>query len=344
MEMHTIESLPKAVLHDHLDGGMRPQTVLELADETGYRGLPASNPEDLASWFHQGDAGSLVTYLAAFDQTVAVLQSEVALSRVAYEAGVDLARDGVVYAEIRYAPSLSTAQGLSHEAVIEAMLDGFDRAARESEIVIYTIATALRDRTDSVEVATAASRYVGRGLVAFDLAGPEKGYPPEDHLEACRVARRAGLGLTIHAGESEGPNSMWRAIVLCGAQRIGHGTSIVQDVTVESGRIASLGSFANQVRDHRVPLEVAVTSSLHTGSWLEASDHPFGALYRAGFNVSINTDNRLMSGVSMSDEYHLVAEVFGLDEDDLRAVTIAALESGFGDWDRRRTLIAAIRG
>lgn len=342
MDRADIERLPKAVLHDHLDGGLRPLTVLELADECGYTDLPHDEVAALASWFHQGESGSLESYLAAFDQTVAVMQTEDAISRVAYEAGIDLAADGVVYAEIRYAPSLSTREGLTNEAVLEAMIDGCHRAEQESDITIYTIATALRHQTDSVAVATSAARYVGRGVVGFDLAGPEKGYPADDHAEACSVATRAGLGLTIHAGESDGPNSMWRAVALCGAQRVGHGTQLVQDVSIVDGRITSLGQFATRIRDHRVPLEVAVTSNLHTGAFGQPSDHPFGALHGAGFNVSINTDNRLMSGVTMSDEYSLVAETFGLDADALLGITVAAIESGFGNWDRRRDLIKEI--
>jgi adenosine deaminase len=233
-------------------------------------------------------------------------------------------------------------RGLAREAVLEAMLDGFQRAERATGIVIYGIATALRHEADSAEVAKAASRYVGKGIVGFDLAGPEAGFPPDAHLEACRIASEAGLGLTLHAGESEGPNSMWRAVALCGAQRLGHGVHVVDDARFEDGTLSHLGAFARRVRDHRIPLEVAVTSNLHTGSWGKASEHPFGALYEAGFNVSINTDNQLMSDVSMNDEYTLVAEAFGLTEADLKGITIEAIRSGFGDWSTRQDLIAQI--
>lgn len=338
----SIAAAPKAVLHDHLDGGLRPSTILELADEQCYTGLPEDEPDALAAWFYQGDAGSLESYLRAFDQTVAVLQTEAAISRAAFEAGIDLARDGVVYAEVRHGPSLSTRRGLTREAVLEAMIDGFDRARRDTGIVIYGIATALRHETDSADVARAAVRYSNRGVVAFDLAGPESGFPPDSHLEACKIATEGGLGLTLHAGESDGPHSMWRALALCGAQRIGHGVHVVDDAEERDGELTELGAFARRVRDHRIPLEVAITSNLDTGPWATAADHPFGALYRAGFNVSINTDNRLMSATSMTREYTLAAETFGLSDQDLRGITVRAIEAGFGDWDVRREIIEAI--
>lgn len=335
-------AFPKAVLHEHLDGGLRPSTILELADEQGYQGLPAQDEAGIASWFYQGDTGSLERFLEAFDQTVAVMQTESAISRIAYESGVDLAAQGVVYAEVRYGPSLSMRRGLAREAVLEAMLDGFERATRDTGIALYGIAVALRHESDSAEVAKAGSRYVDAGIVGFDLAGPERGFPPDDHLEACRIATEAGLGLTLHAGESDGPNSMWRALARCGAQRIGHGVHVVDDATFVDGVLSDLGPFARRVRDHQIPLEVAITSNIQTGSWDTAKDHPFGALYEAGFNVSINADNRLMSGVSMIDEYQLAADTFDLSDRDLTAITINAIKAGFGDWTRRRELIADI--
>lgn len=342
MNLGTIQALPKAVLHDHLDGGLRPSTILELAEDQAYLGLPADEETELRTWFHQGGSGSLESYLEAFAQTVSVMQTESAISRVAFEAGVDLHGQGVVYAEVRYCPSLSMRLGLSREAVLAAMVDGFERARNANGIVIYGIATALRHQSDSVEVAKAARRFVGQGIVGFDLAGPEAGFPPDEHLEACLIAREAGLGLTIHAGEGDGPHSMWRALALCGAQRLGHGVHVADDTDFGNGTVSELGSFARRVRDHQVPLEVAVTSNVHTGSWDNASEHPFGALYRAGFNVSINTDNRLMSGISMSDEYALVAETFDLSESDLRGITVNAIRAGFGDWPTRRALIEVI--
>jgi adenosine deaminase len=342
MDLNAIAQLPKAVLHDHLDGGLRPSTILELADEQGYSGLPEVDESSLTAWFYQGESGSLETYLEAFEQTVSVMQTEAAISRVAYEAGIDLDSQGVVYAEVRYGPMLSTRRGLSLDAVFEAMIDGFARAHRDTGIIVYGIATALRHLADSAKVAIAAARYVDRGIVAFDLAGPEAGFPPDAHLEACRIARDAGLGLTLHAGEADGAHSMWRALALCGAQRLGHGVRIVDDAKFANGALTDLGAFAQRVRDHQVPLEVAVTSNLQTGPWALPTDHPFGAMFGAGFNVSINTDNRLMSGTTMNDEYALVAEAFDLSGADLNAITVNALRAGFGDWPERRRLIDRI--
>lgn len=335
--------IPKAVLHEHLDGGLRIDTILEIADDEGYTGLPSTDASELASWFFQGESGSLEQYLEAFAHTTAVMQTPESISRIAYESGEDLARDGVVYAEVRYDPGLSTRQGLRREDVIEAMLDGFSRASRDTGIAIYAIATALRHQADSLDVVKAAIPFLGQGMVAFDLAGPEKGFPPDLHIDACRLAHESGLGVTLHAGEGDGVHSIWRAIALCGAQRIGHGVHIVDDTDFDGSTITSLGSFARTVRDHRVPLEVAITSNLHTGSFSSAAEHPFGALLSQGFNLNINTDNRLMSRVSMSDEYALAASTFGLDHKALAAITINALEAGFGDWPVRARLIENVR-
>lgn len=331
--------LPKALLHDHLDGGVRAATVIELADAAGYDTLPSTDPGELATWFHQGDSGSLEQYLEAFDHTIGAMQTQEAIRRVAYEAGVDLAADGVVYAEVRFGPSLHMRRGLRREEAIEAMLDGLSSASAETGIVVYGIATALRHADDSAAVAAAAARFVGEGLVAFDLAGPEAGFPADDHEPACRLAAEHGLGLTIHAGESDGAHSIWRALAHCGAQRIGHGVRIADDCTIVGGEVVELGSLARRVRDHRVPLEVSVTSNLHTSAFPEGVEHPVGALYRAGFNVSINTDNRLMSSTIPSAEYRLAAERYGFTVEDLATATADAIMAGFGDYPTRRRLI-----
>ncbi len=337
-----IERLPKAVLHEHLDGGLRVSTILEIADEEGYTGLPAHDEASLHDWFYQGRSGSLERYLEAFVHTVAVMQTPDAVARIAYEAGEDLSRDGVVYAEVRFDPGLCTRNGMRREDVIEATLDGFGRAARDTGIEIYMIASALRHQTDSVDVVRAAIPFVGKGLVGFDLAGPEAGFPPDDHLEACLLAREHGLGLTLHAGEGDGADSIWRALALCGAQRIGHGVHIADDTDFDGSTMSELGAFARRVRDHRIPLEVAITSNVHTASYEDAASHPFGSLYETGFNVSINTDNRLMSDVSVTDEYLLASAVFDLSTPDLGAITVSAIEAGFGDWPTRKALIADV--
>ncbi|MEA3502323.1 MAG: adenosine deaminase [Actinomycetota bacterium] len=335
-------SLPKALLHDHLDGGVRVETILELADEQGYADLPASDVDGLGEWFNQGRSGSLERYLEAFTHTVAVMSSEDAIQRIAYETGIDLAADGVVYAEIRFGPSLHMIHGLSREAAIEAALDGFAAAHRETGIVLYTIASALRHDTDSEKVVQAAIPYLGRGLVGFDLAGPEAGFPADDHLAACRLARDAGLGLTIHAGEADGASSIWRAVAKCGATRVGHGVRIVDETDFDGSAITSLAPLARRIRDHRIPLEIAITSNLDTSAFPSAAEHPFEALYRNGFMVTLNTDNRLMSRVSLTDEYELAAAAFNLGPADLGEITVNALEAGFGDWPARRRLIEEV--
>jgi adenosine deaminase len=339
MEPSVVRSLPKAVLHDHLDGGLRVSTVLELADSVGYVGLPSADPQGLAAAFHQGGSGSLEEYLAAFEHTIAVMQTPEALERVAYEAVVDLAADGAVYAEVRFGPSLHRRRGLQREDAIESVLAGLGRAAKETGCVVGLVVTALRDAEDSDEVARAAARFAGAGVVGFDLAGPEAGYPADDHLPACRRAREAGLGLTIHAGEGDGPESIWRAVGRCSAQRLGHGVRIADDAKWEDGEIVALGPLAASVRDQQIPLELCITSNVHTGIAADATGHPFGALRAAGFAVTINTDNRLMSGTTLGDEYALAAANADLDLRGLGEIVERTIRSGFGDWEDRRRLI-----
>lgn len=316
--------------------------MLELASRAGYADLPSDNASELAAAMHQADSGSLEAYLASFRHTVAVMQTAPAIERVAYEAGVDHHLAGVVYAEIRFGPGLLTDGGLTREAAIEAALQGIRRAASETGIEIALIISALRHEDDSTLVAAAASRFVGDGVVGFDLAGPEAAYPPENHLAAINHAREHGLGITIHAGEGAGAESIAAAINKCGAQRIGHGVRIIDDCVVRDGAIVDMGLLAEHVLDHRIPLEVAVSSNLHTGIAPDAKDHPFGLLYRAGFNVSINTDNRLMSGIDMASEFDLVAHSFSLEPADLARITRRTIEAGFGNWDRRQALLESV--
>ena len=336
-----LTALPKAVLHEHLDGGLRIETILELADGCGYQDLPASDPISLADWFDQGRSGSLERYLEAFVHTVAVMQTADSIERIAYEAVEDLAADGVLYAEIRCAPSLLTEGGLRLEEIIEAVLAGLARGEAETGTVARYIADAMRHEADSAEVARACVPFAGQGLVGFDLAGPEAGYPPDDHLPACRIIRGANLGLTIHAGEADGPDSIWRALQRCGAHRIGHGIHIIDDCLVEDGDIISLGLFASYVRSQQVPLEVCPTSNVHTGGW-HASSHPVGALHRAGFNVSVSPDNRLMSRVTMSDEFALLCEHHGFLSTDLHTLTRRAVDAAFCDWETKQRLFVEV--
>lgn len=338
MDRERYRALPKVLLHDHLDGGLRPETVLELAEQAGYESLPATDLEGLADWFDQSGSGSLPRYLEAFRHTVAVLQTADAIERVAYEAVLDLAADGVVYAETRFAPSLLTAGGLDRHRVVEAALAGLEQGQDETGTVARLIIDAMRQDDDADEVAEVALRFRHRGVVAFDLAGPELGYPADRHLSACRMVREAGLGLTLHAGEADGPHSIWVALQRCGAHRIGHGVRIVEDIKRLEGEIAELGRLASYVRDRRIPLEVCLTSNLHTGGWT-ADQHPVGALHRAGFAVTLNTDNRLMSATSMTQEFALAAQHHRFGLDDLRVVTETALQAAFCDRPTRQAIL-----
>ncbi|MGY2080167.1 adenosine deaminase [Modestobacter sp. SYSU DS0657] len=324
---------PKVLLHDHLDGGLRPQTVLELADEVGYRDLPADEPAALGRWFREAaDSGSLPRYLETFAHTVAVLQRPAAVHRVAREAALDLAADGVVYAEVRMAPELLTEGGMALPAVVEAMLDGYAQGSREAAaagtpIVVGTLLCAMRQADRWVEVAEQVVRFADAGVVGFDLAGPEDGFPPDRIPEAIAVLDRAGAHRTVHAGEAAGIPSIVAALDGAGAERLGHGVRIADEVPVDG----ALGPVAQRVRDEQVPLEVAPSSNVQTGAYPSLADHPVDRLHRAGFAVTLNTDNRLMSGVSASSELAAVAAAFGWGWDDVQTVTERALRAGFHD-------------
>lgn len=331
--------LPKVLLHEHLDGSLRVDTILELAPKNGYRDLPTTDPIELANWFDQGESGSLEHYLESFRHTVGVMQTAEAIERVAYESVVDLAADGVVYSEIRFAPSLCTTGGLSHRQVVDAALVGLRLGERETGLQTGLILDAMRDATDSLEIAKLVVEMEPRGVVGFDLAGPERGFPADDHLPACRYVREASMSLTIHAGEADGPDSIWRALQRCGAHRIGHGIHIIDDCLVEDGEIVSLGRLASYVRNHQVPLEVCLTSNLHTGSFSDPGDHPVGALHRAGFAITLSTDNRLMSRTSMSQEFALVVDHHQFTARDLQEATETAMMAAFCSLPSKEQLL-----
>jgi len=336
MDLDLLRALPKIELHDHLDGGLRVATVLELADQIGCK-LPADDPDELATWFYQGDSGSLVQYLAAFEHTVALMQTAGAIERIAYEAAHDLVADGVIYGEIRYAPVLTTGGDLSREDSIEAALSGFAQAERETGVTVNLIIDAMRNLPNSLEDAKAAVRFAGEGVVGFDLAGPESGFPAEDHAAACRLAREGGIHITVHAGEAAGLESIVGALDACHAERIGHGARIVDDI----GPDGALGPIATRVHDDAIPLEVCPTSNLHTFG-IEPQEHPLGRLYRAGFNVTLNTDNRLMSRVTLTDEFHLATKYHGMGMNDLHKISRASATAAFTDDATRRKLLGAI--
>jgi len=337
---------PKVLLHDHLDGGLRPQTVLELADEHGYRGLPASDAESLGAWFRQAaDSGSLVRYLETFAHTVGVMQQPEAIHRVARECALDLAADGVVYAEVRFAPELSTTQGLPIEDVVEAMVDGFSVGSREaseagSPIRVGALLCAMRQADRWEEVAGLVVRYRDEGVVGFDLAGPEIGFPPDRIPSAIGMLVGARAHRTIHAGEAAGIDSIRAALDGAHAERLGHGVRIADEV----GADGSLGPVAQRVLDEQVVLEIAPSSNVQTGAYPSLAEHPVDRLHRLGFAVTLNTDNRLMSGVSVSSEVAAVATTFGWSWDDVRTVTERALAAAFiGDGDRQRLLEQLVR-
>jgi adenosine deaminase len=344
----TIRRAPKVLLHDHLDGGLRPTTMVELAAEFGYDGLPTTDPTDLAAWIRRGaDRKSLELYLETFAHTVGVLQERDAIIRVAAECAEDLAADGVVYAEVRYAPELSTERGLTLDEVVEANLEGFrlgmERAAAAGRpIVMKMIATGMRQFARSAEIAQLAVRWRDAGVVAFDVAGPEKGYPPTRYLDAFEYVRRENFHITIHAGESFGLPSIWEALQWCGAERLGHGVRIVDDITQEPDGSVRLGRLAAFVRDRRVPLEMCPTSNVHTGAVASLADHPIELLRRLRFRVTVNTDNRLMSGVSLSSEFAALAEIFGIDLGEMEWLTLNGAKSSFAPFDERLRLINSV--
>jgi adenosine deaminase len=330
---------PKVLLHDHLDGGLRPQTVIELAAEAGHT-LPSTDPEELGAWFHEGaDRRDLDLYLQTFEHTVACMQTRESIERVAYECVEDLAADGVVYAEVRMAPELCIEQGLTPDDAVEAMLAGFERGTDAFGIDVGLLVTAMRHAARSQEIAEVALRHRDQGVVGFDIAGSESGNPPSRHLDAFRTIAQANSHITIHAGEAFGLPSIWEALQICGAERLGHGVRIIDDITVDPDGDVQLGRLASFVRDRRVPLEMCPTSNINTGVCDTMADHPIGLLRRLRFRVTVNTDNRLMSGTTLSREMHELVQAFGYGWDDLEWLTLNAMKSAFWPFDRRLRII-----
>ncbi len=334
-----IDRAPKALLHDHLDGGLRAETVIELADQYGYAALPSHDPGELKSWFNRGaKRNDLVLYLETFAHTCGVMQHRDAIERVAYECAVDLAADGVVYAEVRFAPELHTEAGLTLDEVVEAVIDGFARGASGTDLTIYAILSAMRTQARSLAIAELAVRWRDRGVVGFDIAGAEAGYPPTRHLDAFQYVQRENFHATIHAGEAFGLPSIWEAVQWCGGERLGHGVRIIDDITGRAGD-ETLGRLAAYVRDRRIPLELCPTSNVGTGVCASIADHPIGMLRRLRFRVTVNTDNRLMSDTSMSKEMIQLNEAFGWGLDDFEWLTINAMKSAFAPFPERLRII-----
>lgn len=340
IDTETIRSLPKVLLHDHLDGGVRPQTIIDLAPENNYTRLPTNDPDELAQWVQRGaNRLDLVLYLETFAHTVGVMQTKDSLERVAYECGIDLWNDGVVYAEVRFAPELHTEQGLTLDEVVESVQSGFERASAETGIVLGILCTAMRHQARSLEIAELAVRHRHKGVVGFDIAGAEAGNPPTRHLDAFHYIQRHNFHFTIHAGEAYGPPSIWEALQYCGAERLGHGVRIVDNIyTNDDGEIV-LGELASFIRDRRIPLEVCPSSNVHTGAAESIATHPIDLLKRLKFRVTVNTDNRLMSNVTMTSEMKALVDTFGYGIEDIQWLTINAMKSSFWPFDDRLRII-----
>ena len=339
VDLELARRAPKALLHDHLDGGLRPQTVIELAQEFGYQRLPTTDVDDLAVWFNRGaKRNDLVLYLETFAHTVGVMQHADALERVAYECARDLADDGVVYAEVRFAPELNLEAGLTLDEVVAAAQRGLMRGAEETGTTMRLILCAMRTAAHSREIAELAVRWRDAGVVGFDIAGAEAGHPPSRHLDAFQYVQRENFHSTIHAGEAFGLPSIWEALQYCGAARLGHGVRIVDDISGPPGH-ETLGRLAQYVRDRRVPLELCPTSNVNTGVCASIAEHPIGMLRQLRFRVTVNTDNRLMSNTSMSNEFAQLSAAFGWDLDDVEWLTINAMKSAFIEFPERLRLI-----
>jgi adenosine deaminase len=335
-----IRTLPKVLLHEHLDGGLRPATVIELAAELGYQGLPTTDPTDLAAWFHRGaQRGNLPEYLEGFAHTTSVMQTPEALERVAFEFIEDMYHDGVVYAEVRFAPVYHTTRGLPQDEVVAAVIRGLERGERTYGVEWGLILCAMRHMPDSLEAAELAIRNRDLGVVGFDLAGGEHGFPPKKHVEAFQAIERANFYITIHAGEAYGPESIWQALQYCGAHRLGHATRLRDDTEILPDGSMKLGRLAQYILDRRVPLEMCLLSNLHTGACPSLEEHPFGAFFRRGFRVCLNTDDRLMSDTSMTRETTLATELFDLSLGELEKLSLNGIKSAFAPFDKRLKII-----
>ena len=338
-----LQSVPKVLLHDHLDGGLRTSTIIELARDTGYDRLPTQDAGELASWFHRGAGrGSLPLYLEGFEHTCGVMQTEEALERVAYEMMEDMRADGVVYIETRFAPVFHTRKGLHWDNVVNAVLQGLERGRKDFGVEFGLILCAMRNMGLSQEMAELAVDFRERGVVGFDLAGEEGGFPPKKHVDAFHYIQRENFNITVHAGEAFGKESIWQAIQWCGAHRIGHATRLIEDIGLDKRnrhKIVRMGYLAQYVLDKRIPLEICLTSNVHTGAARDIATHPFGLLYKYKFRVTLNTDDRLMSDTTMTKEFRQAMKAFGLGIEDLEKLTINSMKSAFQPYNKRIRLI-----
>ncbi len=328
-----ILELPKTDLHCHLDGSLRPKSILEMAQEQKVQ-LPTNDEEELNRLLLNGrEVDSLVTYLKAFDITLLVLQEKDALARVAYEVAEDAAKENVWYLEVRFSPILHTNHGLRYSEIIDAVLEGLEKAQKDFGIHTGLIICAMRNRSasESKQLAEICLAYKNRGVVAFDLAGAEQGNPAKDHTEAFYLVLNNNINCTIHAGEAYGPASIAQALHYCGAHRIGHGTRLAED-----------GDLLNYVNDHRIPLEICLTSNMQTKSVSSLELHPFRFFLDYGLRVTLNTDNRLMSGTTVTDEYMLAVEKYNLTIDEIYDIIIAGFKSSFLGYKERKALLKKV--
>ena len=339
VDKEIIRKIPKVELHDHLDGGLRPSTIIELAEKEGIK-LPSNDPVELARWFHRGaNRKSLALYLEGFSVTVSVMQNKDALKRIAREAIIDRAEENIVYTEIRFAPTLCTEKGLNLEEVVESVLEGLEEGSAETGTVYGLILCAMRDRKDSLEIAELSVAFRSRGVVGFDIAGDEYGHPPKRHIEAFEFIRNKNFNITIHAGEAFGIESIWQAIQVCGAHRIGHATRLIEDMTVNDSKIMKMGTLSHFIRNRRIPLEICLSSNIQTGAAETIESHPFNIFYQNGFRVFLCTDNRLMSNTSLTREIAVASSAFSLDLRDIEKLTVNAMKSAFLNHDERLDII-----
>ena len=347
LDLVALQAFPKVCLHDHLDGALRPQTIIDLAAEVGHA-LPADTADDLGRWFAAAaDSGSLERYLETFDHTIAVMQTAANLRRVAAEYVADLAADGVIYGETRWAPEQHLSAGLTAAQAIEAVRDGLADGmaacrARGQQIEVRQLVTAMRQGEPTREIAKLALAYRRDSVAGFDIAGPEKGYPPSRFVESFQLLRRNNGYYTIHAGEADGCQSIWEAVQVCGANRIGHGVAIIEDIQHDERGNEVLGDFAAYVLNEQVPLEMCPSSNVQTGAVASFAEHPIHHLDRLGFCVTVNPDNRLMSATSLTREFALLAEVFDYTLSDVRRLGINAAKRVFAPYDVRQALVARI--
>lgn len=338
-----VRALPKVDLHQHIDGSLRPQTIIELAKKNGIE-LPHYETEELRSYFQRGARrGSLSLYLEGFGITTSVLQTSEDLQRAAFEVIEDNVRDGVVYSELRFAPVLHTEKGLGWDEIVDAVLSGFEEAGKKYNCSWGLIICAMRNRKDSLETARLAVRFREKGVVGFDLAGEEAGYPAKEHLDAFNYCKKANFNITIHAGEGFGVDSIWQALQYCGAHRIGHGTKLIEDMIISpEGKVEKIGSVASYVLDHRIPLEVCLSSNVQTKAAESYEKHPFKYFHEMEYRVFVNTDNTLMSETTMSGEFLKAVEHYGLTMKDLEKLTVNAMKSAFLPYRQRNHMIYKI--